>query len=150
MVIAVFEMRHAMMFYILIVSVGFCMTMSIRTLFLANSEQKRFSMENLLWLGNLYATILVGFALVYLLFELQNYSVILDRGNRLDGNFSDQLKTSFYFSAMTMFSVGYGDISPIGMGRMIATVQAFIGYTLPAAFVIRTVIEMEQFDRKDK
>lgn len=150
MVIAVFEMRHAMMFYILIVSVGFCMTMSIRTLFLANSEQKRFSMENLLWLGNLYATILVGFALIYLLFELQNYSVILDRGNRLDGNFSDQLKTSFYFSAMTMFSVGYGDISPIGMGRMIATVQAFIGYTLPAAFVIRTVIEMEQFDRKEK
>jgi potassium channel LctB len=139
-----------MMFYILIVSVGFCMTMSIRTLFLADSEQKRFSMENLLWLGNLYTTILVGFALVYLLFELQNYSVILDRGNRMDGNFSEQLKTSFYFSAMTMFSVGYGDISPIGVGRMIATVQAFIGYTLPAAFVIRTVIEMEQFDRKEK
>jgi potassium channel LctB len=126
------------------------MTMSIRTLFLANSEQKRFSMENLLWLANLYVTILVGFALVYLLFELQNHSVILDRGNRLNGSFSEQLKTSFYFSAMTMFSVGYGDISPIGVGRMVATVQAFIGYTLPAAFVIRAVIEMEQFDRKNK
>src|SRR3954451_13329760 len=111
-----------MMFYILIVSVGFCMTMSIRTLFLADTEKKRFSMENLLWLGNLYVTILVGFALVYLLFELQNYSVILDMGNRVDGNFSNQLKTSFYFSAMTMFSVGYGDINPIGVGRMIATV----------------------------
>ena len=139
-----------MMFYILIVGVVFCMTMSIRTLFLANSENKRFSMENLLWLGNLYITILVGFALVYLLFELQNYSVILDRGSRLVGNFSEQLKTSFYFSAMTMFSVGYGDISPIGVGRMIATVQAFIGYTLPAAFVIRAVIEMDQFDRKER
>ena len=139
-----------MMFYILFVGIIFCMTMSIRTLFEANSEQKGFSMENLLWLGNLYATILVGFALVYLLFELQNYSVILDMGNRVDGKFSDQLKTSFYFSAMTMFSVGYGDISPIGIGRMIATVQAFIGYTLPAAFVIRTVIEMDQFDRKEK
>lgn len=139
-----------MIFYILIVGVVFCMTMSIRTLFLDHSEQKRFSIENLLWLGNLYATILVGFALVYLLFELQNYSVILDRGNRVDGNFSEQLKTSFYFSAMTMFSVGYGDISPIGVGRMIATIQAFIGYTLPAAFVIRTVIEMEYFDHKEK
>lgn len=139
-----------MMFYILILGVVFCMTMSIRTLFLDHSEQKRFSVENLLWLGNLYATILVGFALVYLLFELQNYSVILDRGNRVDGNFSEQLKTSFYFSAMTMFSVGYGDISPIGVGRMIATIQAFIGYTLPAAFVIHTVIEMEYFDHKEK
>lgn len=138
-----------MMFYILIVGVVFCMTMSIRTLFLANSENEKFSMENLLWLGNLYITILVGFALVYLLFELQNYSVILDRGSRLAGDFSEQLKTSFYFSAMTMFSVGYGDISPIGIGRMIATVQAFIGYTLPAAFVIRTVIELDQFDRKE-
>ena len=138
------------MFYILIVGIVFCMTMSIRTLFVAHSERKGFSMEKLLWLGNLYATILVGFALVYLLFELQNYSVILDMGNRVEGNFSEQLKTYFYFSAMTMFSVGYGDISPIGVGRMIATVQAFIGYTLPAAFVIRTVIEMEQLDRKEK
>lgn len=137
-----------MMFYILMVGILFCMTMSIRTLFIENSKQKGFSMEHLLWLGNLYATILVGFALLYLLFELQNYSVILDSGNRVDGNFSEQLKTSFYFSAMTMFSVGYGDISPIGVGRMIAIVQAFIGYTLPAAFVIRTVIEMERFDRK--
>jgi potassium channel LctB len=76
--------------------------------------------------------------------------VILDMGNRLDGTFYEQLKTSFYFSAMTMFSVGYGDIAPIGMGRMIATIQAFIGYTLPAAFVIRTVIDLEQKDRKDK
>ena len=31
-----------MMFYILIVSIVFCMTMSIRTLFEANSEQKGF------------------------------------------------------------------------------------------------------------
>lgn len=137
------------MFYILFVGVVFCMTMSIRTLFLETGNQ-RFSMENLLWLGNLYITILVGFALVYLLFELQNYSVILDMGDRVDGGFSEQLKTSFYFSAMTMFSVGYGDINPIGIGRMIATVQAFIGYTLPAAFVIRTVIDLEQFERREK
>lgn len=136
------------MFYVLIVSVVFCMTMSIRTLFLADSKKKSFSMENLLWLGNLYATILVGFALIYLMFELQNHAVILDLGNRIEGNFSEQLKTSFYFSAMTMFSVGYGDISPIGTGRMIATIQAFIGYTLPAAFVIRTVIDMENSDAK--
>lgn len=126
------------------------MVMSIRTLFLVESGGKKFSLEDMLWLGNLYATILVGFALIYLLYELQNHSVILDMSNRLDGTFYEQLKTSFYFSAMTMFSVGYGDIAPIGMGRMIATIQAFIGYTLPAAFVIRTVIDLDQKDRKDK
>ena len=137
-----------MTFYILIAGIIFCMVMSIRTLFLVESEAKKFSREDMLWLGNLYATLLVGFALIYLLYELQNHSVILDMGNRLDGTFSEQLKTSFYFSAMTMFSVGYGDISPIGIGRMIATIQAFIGYTLPAAFVIRAVIDFEQKGKK--
>ncbi|MDQ7860717.1 hypothetical protein RCO48_05380 [Peribacillus frigoritolerans] len=63
------------------------MVMSIRTLFLVESGGKKFSLEDMLWLGNLYATILVGFALIYLLYELQNHSVILDMGNRLDGTF---------------------------------------------------------------
>ncbi len=87
--------------------------------------------------------------MIYLLFELRNHMVILDGGNRVTGDFFQQMETSFYFSAMTMFSVGYGDISPIGIGRMIATIQAFIGYTLPVAFVIRTVIDYEEKNRKD-
>ncbi|WP_110926520.1 potassium channel family protein [Bacillus massiliglaciei] len=130
-----------MTLYLVVAASIFCMTMSIRTLFIADSAEKRFSVKDLYWLGNLYATILIGFALIYLVFELKNHSVILDTGNRIEGGFTDQLRTSFYFSAMTMFSVGYGDVSPIAAGRLIATIQAFIGYTLPAAFVIRTFID---------
>lgn len=139
-----------MTFYALFIASIFCMVMSIRTLFLTTGDKKRFSLETLGWAVNLYATILIGFALIYLLFELQNHSVILDNGKRVEGDFFQQLQTSFYFSAMTMFSVGYGDISPIGMGRMIATIQAFIGYALPVAFVIRTVSELEQYERNKK
>ncbi len=139
-----------MTFYALFIASIFCMVMSIRTLFLTTGDKKRFSLETLGWAVNLYATILIGFALIYLLFELQNHSVILDNGKRVEGDFFQQLQTSFYFSAMTMFSVGYGDISPIGMGRMVATIQAFIGYALPVAFVIRTVSELDQYERNKK
>lgn len=139
-----------MTFYALLIAINLCMVMSIRTLFLTTDNKKRFSLETLGWAVNLYATILIGFALIYLLFELQNHSVILDNGKRVEGNFFQQLQTSFYFSAMTMFSVGYGDISPIGMGRMVATIQAFIGYALPVAFVIRTVSELDQYERNKK
>ncbi|MFJ7976817.1 ion channel [Peribacillus sp. NPDC096379] len=139
-----------MTFYALFIASIFCMVMSIRTLFLTTGDKKRFSLETLGWAVNLYATILIGFALIYLLFELQNHSVILDNGKRVEGDFFQQLHTSFYFSAMTMFSVGYGDISPIGVGRMVATIQAFIGYALPVAFVIRTVSELDQYERNKK
>lgn len=139
-----------MTFYALLIAINLCMVMSIRTLFLTTDNKKRFSLETLGWAVNLYATILIGFALIYLLFELQNHSVILDNGKRVEGNFFQQLQTSFYFSAMTMFSVGYGDISPIGMGRMVATIQAFIGYALPVAFVIRTVSELDQYEPNKK
>ncbi|MBA9028230.1 MULTISPECIES: potassium channel family protein [Bacillaceae] len=140
-----------MTFYALFIAIIFCMVMSIRTLFLTTGDKKRFSMETLGWAINLYATILIGFALIYLLFELQNHSVILDNGKRVEGDFFQQLQTSFYFSAMTMFSVGYGDISPIGIGRMVATIQAFVGYALPVAFVIRTVSsEMDQYERNKR
>jgi len=32
-----------------------------------------------------------------------------------------------YFSAMTFFSVGYGDICPMGLSKLIATINAIIG-----------------------
>lgn len=138
-----------MPFYLLMTLIIFCMVMSIRTIFIEEKSEKKFSMENLIWIANLYGTILIGFALIYLLFELNHYPVILDSGMRVSGDFFKQLETSFYFSAMTMFSVGYGDVSPIGIGRIIAAIEAFIGYSLPAAFLIRAVIEFEQHERKD-
>ncbi|WP_409304415.1 potassium channel family protein [Peribacillus sp. SCS-155] len=137
------------MFYFLVSAIIFCMGMSIRTIFVGNKTEKKMSVEMLMWIANLYGTILIGFSLLYLLFELKQYSVILDNGMRIQGGFFKQLETAFYFSAMTMFSVGYGDVSPIGIGRIIAIVQAFIGYTLPAAFILRTVIDIDQQDNEE-
>jgi potassium channel LctB len=49
-----------------------------------------------------------------------------------------------YFSAITLLSVGYGDITPIGIGRWLAVVEALLGYTMPMAFVVKTVINFEK------
>lgn len=131
-------------FFLLMGAVIFCMVMSIRAIFMPVEVGKhKISINHFLWLACLYGTICIGFALLYLLFEIQDVSVMLDHGLRVKGHFFMKLETTFYFSAMTMFSVGYGELIPVGLGRIIATIQAFIGYTLPAAFVVRTVIDMD-------
>lgn len=136
-----------MSFYILIAAIVICMIMSVKSLFTnTDSKNKQLSMENLMWLAMLYSTIMIGFALLFLLFELRNFSVMLDQGMRVEGGVLKQFETALYFSAVTMFSVGYGDVIPIGIGRFIATIEAFIGYTLPAAFVVRTVMDFNQKD----
>ncbi|MED3561478.1 ion channel, partial [Bacillus xiapuensis] len=53
-------------------------------------------------------------------------------------------ESSFYFSAMMLFSVGNGDVIPLGIGRVIAVTEALIGYTLPAAFVARAMLNREK------
>ena len=128
--------------------VVFCMVMSIRAIFTPiEAGTHKISVSHFFWLLCLYGTICIGFSLLYLLFELKDVNVILDHGIGIGGGFINKFETSLYFSAMTMFSVGYGELIPIGAGRFIATVQAFLGYTLPAAFFVRTVIDFENVQK---
>jgi potassium channel LctB len=65
-------------------------------------------------------------------------------GKELDVHSFQIVEVCMYFSAITLLSVGYGDITPIGVGRWIAIVEALVGYTMPAAFVVHTVMENEK------
>lgn len=58
-------------------------------------------------------------------------------------DFFSRLWTSLYLSAITLFSVGYGDVVPIGIGRPLVIIEALLGYTIPAAFVVRTFIDID-------
>lgn len=134
------------MFYFLLPIVIFCIFMSIRTLFIPNTIKGKFvSIENALFLGSIYLTVILGFGLIYLLFELKGISLLMEVN---DENNYNLFETSFYFSAMTLFSVGNGDVVPHGLGRMVAVVEALIGYTLPAAFVARALMDREVKDIK--
>ena len=46
---------------------------------------------------------------------------------------------SFYFSAITYLTVGYGDFCPIGVDRWIASIEGFVGVFLMAYFTVAFV-----------
>ena len=43
---------------------------------------------------------------------------------------------SFYFSVVTFTTLGYGDFTPEGIGKILAALEAYMGYFLLALFVI--------------
>ena len=130
------------MFYFLLPIVVFCIFMSLKTLFIPNTIRgKIVSMENFLFLGCIYLTVIIGYGLIYMLFELKGISLLKEMNHE---SLYNMFETSFYFSAMTLFSVGNGDVIPIGLGRIITVTEALIGYTLPAAFVARAVFGKEK------
>lgn len=118
---------------------------SIRLLFSSHEvSEKKVSMLNFLYFAAIYATVMIGFGLIYIILEMQGYPVLDDGQNGMESDFISRLQTSLYFSAVTLFSVGYGEIAPVGIGRFIAVSEALIGYTIPAAFVARTVLDIEK------
>jgi potassium channel LctB len=133
-----------MLFYTSVLIILICISSSIRLLFTPNKiKGKRVSFENFLFLGAIYATVMISFGLLYILLELHGFAVLDDGYIPSENSFLLRLETGLYFSAVTLFSVGYGDIAPIGIGRIIAVSEALIGYTIPAAFVARTVMDFE-------
>lgn len=135
------------MFYFSLILIIICIFMSIRSLFLPNSVQgKNISVENFLYLSFIYFTVMCGFGLIYVLLDSHQIPV-LEPGTFKDGmSFLERLETTIYFSAITLFSVGFGDIAPIGVGRIIAVFEALIGYTIPAAFVYRAVTNFKKLE----
>jgi potassium channel LctB len=133
-----------LVFYLSLILIAFCVLMSLRTLFIPHKIRgKRVSFENFLYLAFIYVTVMIGFGLIYVLIEQNGTQVLRESAGAEGGTFFQRLETGFYFSAVTLFSVGYGDISPVGIGRMIAVLEALIGYTIPAAFVARAVFDRE-------
>lgn len=103
-----------------------------------------FSLYNLATLFLIYTTVLIAFGLSYVVLEEMGFAVLKEDGESLNAHSFQLVEVCLYFSAVTLLSVGYGDISPIGIGRWIAIAEALIGYTLPFAFVMRSVIDNEK------
>lgn len=118
---------------------------SLEWIWLKDNFQKNqlLSIENFLLLVLTYIILLVGFGFIYTLLEAAGISIIIEAGNSVEPPFLHIMGTGMYFSAVTLFSLGYGDVVPIGAGRWLAMLEALIGYLLPAAFVMRTVIDFE-------
>lgn len=111
--------------------------------YIQEKKLRYLSLENFLLFLFTYVILFIGFGFIYTLFELAGVSVLVEGGKQIEVPFFNIVGTGMYFSAVTLFSVGYGEVVPIGIGRWIAILEAMIGYILPAAFVLRSVIDFE-------
>jgi potassium channel LctB len=94
---------------------------------------------NFLALLTLCGNIIGVFTVIYLVIDYWGIGGIIDqRGFSLLGMpWFDQIGRTVYFSAITLFSVGYGDLIPVGWSRLIAIMEATIGYILPAVITVQ-------------
>ena len=68
-----------------------------------------------------FYTLLTGYILLAAVFGLTYHA--------LEVTTTDSLLGNVYFSLTTLTTVGYGDIQPIGFGRLIASVEMVVGLT---------------------
>lgn len=137
-------MGNAILFLVILIAVvGIIMSV---LLLLKNKpvfQGKQLSVRNFSVLLLVYLTVAVGFGCLYISLELMEVSVLTEGRARVGGTFLHLLEDAMYFSAVTILSVGYGDITPLGIGRWIAMIEAFFGYLLPTAFIVSTVIQLK-------
>lgn len=103
-----------------------------------SNYERSFSMDIFYTLLVVYIIVITGFALIYFILSFQKI-LLVEGGELRQVSMIGTLIHSTYFSGVTMLTIGYGDITPVGYGRLIALIQALIGYILPTAFVLRLV-----------
>ena len=80
-----------------------------------------------------YVTMIVAFGSMYLSL------IILDIPVLQEG----QVDLA-HMTLSPLSKVRYGDLTPIGIGRWIAIIEALIGYLMPAAFFVTTIVDYRE------
>ena len=95
----------------------------------------------------LYATnpfrVLFSIVIVNFIFSLI-YTIFYSKVNTLtcldyQVSFTEKVLENLYFSAITFFTVGYGDCSPLGFFKIIAPIEGFVGVFLMSYFTVAFV-----------
>ena len=87
----------------------------------------------------LCSNIIVFFSFIYILLDILDIGRIIEHHTApYNGpEWFDNLTRTLYFSAITLLSVGYGDITPFGWSRAVAIFEALVGYILPAVITVQ-------------
>lgn len=81
--------------------------------------------------------ITLGFACLY---YILSFNEVVLRINDPTGEPADvTFLESLYFSGVTILSVGYGDLVPVGSARFFSLIQASIGLLLPTAYFMKAL-----------
>lgn len=119
-----------------------------------------FNAKNLinLILGYLIVTVVIIYLFGQIYSITSDYNVgYLTRGNCYD-NFDKTMKAQdslvsknyFYFSAVTFFTVGYGDICPMGIHKEISIVNALIGHIFTTIILVIAISSFLEAKREEK
>jgi hypothetical protein len=84
------------------------------------------------------SVIYVLFSFAYLLLPSFTESYI-DTGAGEDLENMHPFTKAFYFSAITFLTVGYGDFYPVGLLRLLASVEGYVGVFLMGYFSVAFV-----------
>ncbi len=112
---------------------------------LRHSIRQLMKSKNLFALIRTYMIFLLGIILIFTtIFNLTEISRTgyLTYGKCSDNFRPDMLKSDadrsrgfFYFTAVTFFTIGYGDICPMGMAKFVALATAFVGHLVSVILV---------------
>lgn len=86
--------------------------------------------------------VMVGFALLYYALALQDIVLVKTITDKqpIDHSFWNLL----YYSGVTLLSVGYGDMLPIGAARFFSLLEASIGILLPTAYFFKAMDQSKE------
>src|SRR5690625_2774817 len=75
-------------------------------------KESRFSSEIFYTLLIIYSIVIIGFGLIYFILSFQQI-ILVEGGELRDVSVIGSLIHSFYFSCVTLLTIGYGDIKTI-------------------------------------
>ncbi|WP_312702201.1 ion channel [Sedimentibacter sp.] len=110
-------------------------------------NRKNIVIYNVLILFNLYFFIAVCFSVIYIVLTMLKLGHIVDHyaSAAHQNQFIDLVSRSLYFSYITLFAVGYGDMTPLGLSKAVSMIQAFVGFILPYAIMLKYLIYKPRF-----
>lgn len=113
-------------------------------------RKKTMIIYNIMFLCFLYISVAAIFSLMYILLDFLKLGFIKDHysSSLHQEQYIDILTRSFYFSITTLFSVGYGDMTPFGLSKGIAIVESLIGYILPYVIVLNYILYNPKVPKK--
>lgn len=102
---------------------------------------------NIIVLFVLYFSIALLFCVIYLALDFMGLGSISDLYSSTSHQEQplDLLTRSLYFSFITLFAVGYGDMVPLGLSKGVAIIEAAIGYILPYVIILNYLVFNPRF-----